>query len=86
VNLFIDCLKKMRANRSEAAYTTRARARAPVSVPITWDELSPGLASDHFTVANVAARLRRKARDPWQGYGRARQRLTATILEAVAAV
>jgi bifunctional non-homologous end joining protein LigD len=84
--ILIDYLRNNRGNTSVAAFSTRARPRAPVSVPISWEELSPKLASDHFTVANVAARLRRKARDPWQGYDRARQRLTATILEAVAAV
>jgi bifunctional non-homologous end joining protein LigD len=84
--ILIDYLRNNRGNTSVAAFSTRARARAPVSVPIAWAELSPKLASDHFTVASVPGRLHRQARDPWQGYARARQRLTSTILEAVAAV
>ena len=34
------------------------RAGAPVSMPITWDELDdPELRSDHWTIADAAARL-----------------------------
>ena len=38
---------------------------APVSTPLGWDELSPGLTSNHFTVANLPARLAHLTSDPW---------------------
>jgi bifunctional non-homologous end joining protein LigD len=42
-----------------APYSPRARAGAPVSVPITWDELDdPALRPDRFTVRDVPERLR----------------------------
>jgi bifunctional non-homologous end joining protein LigD len=41
-----------------APYSTRPAAGAPVSVPITWDELDdPGFAADRWTVSSVMARL-----------------------------
>jgi hypothetical protein len=38
--IFIDYFRNQRGSTSVAAYSTRARAGAPVSTPITWDELS----------------------------------------------
>jgi bifunctional non-homologous end joining protein LigD len=41
-----------------APYSTRPAAGAPVSVPITWDELDdPDFAADRWTVHSVTARL-----------------------------
>ncbi|MBC7837447.1 MAG: hypothetical protein H7Y39_02220 [Nitrospiraceae bacterium] len=51
-----------------AAYSTRARAGAPLSVPLAWKELSNDIRSDHFTVANVAERLKGLKVDPWRKY------------------
>jgi bifunctional non-homologous end joining protein LigD len=84
--ILIDYLRNNRGNTSVAAFSTRARAQAPLSVPLAWDELSPRLASDHFTAATVPARLRKLARDPWQGYWRCRQKLTDEAIAAVAGV
>jgi bifunctional non-homologous end joining protein LigD len=38
---------------------------APVSTPLGWDELSPSIRPDHFTVYNLPTRLRHLAGDPW---------------------
>jgi len=40
-----------------APYSVRAAAGAPVSVPITWDELSPRVRSDRWTIRDVRERL-----------------------------
>jgi bifunctional non-homologous end joining protein LigD len=81
--ILIDYLRNNRTNTSIAAFSTRARAGAPVSVPITWDELKPSLQPQALTAATLPARLARLRADPWQGYWRSRQRLTAQRLRAV---
>jgi bifunctional non-homologous end joining protein LigD len=73
--IFIDYLRNQRGATSVAAFSTRARPGAPVSVPITWDELGAIRASDHFTIASTLRRLARLAADPWAGYATLRQAL-----------
>ena len=81
--ILIDYLRNNRTNTSIAAYSTRARAGAPVSVPLTWEELRVSLRPGTFTVKTVPARLSRKP-DPWKGYWNCRQRLTQQRVRAVA--
>jgi bifunctional non-homologous end joining protein LigD len=73
--IFIDYLRNGRGATAVAAYSTRARPGAPVSVPLAWDELSEGLRADHFTVDNLRERLDFLRRDPWDGFFAQRQRL-----------
>ena len=77
--IFLDYLRNNRGSTSVAAYSTRARAGAPVSAPITWKELERGVAPDQFHVGNMRERLESLAADPWKGYGTVRQRITASI-------
>lgn len=62
-----------------AAYSTRARPRAPISVPLTWDECSPELRSDRFILHNIEERLSRLAKDPWAEYAKVHQHLTVSM-------
>ena len=80
--ILIDYLRNNRTNTSIAAYSTRARAGAPVSVPLTWEELRVSLRPASFTVQSVPIRLSRKP-DPWKGYWNCRQRLTQQRVRAV---
>jgi bifunctional non-homologous end joining protein LigD len=73
--IFVDYLRNDRGATAVAAYSTRALPRASVSTPLNWEELSPGLRSDHFTVGNMLHRLSSLKRDPWQGFFKIRQRL-----------
>jgi bifunctional non-homologous end joining protein LigD len=73
--IFIDYLRNVRGATSVAAYSTRAKPEATVSVPLSWDELSTRIASDHFTIANVRTRLDGLTGDPWAAYWTARQKL-----------
>jgi bifunctional non-homologous end joining protein LigD len=75
--IFIDYLRNARSATAICAYSTRARAGAPVSVPLRWDELTADLREDHFNIRNVPARLRKLRKDPWDGYETARRPITA---------
>jgi bifunctional non-homologous end joining protein LigD len=73
--VFIDYLRNSVEQTSVAAYSTRARAGAPVSVPLSWPELARATAANQYTVLNVMKRLGSLKQDPWQDIGRVRQKL-----------
>jgi bifunctional non-homologous end joining protein LigD len=77
--IFIDYLRNARGATAIAAYSTRAKPGAPVSVPLDWEELSHDVVSDHFTVANTPGRLRDLRRDPWADYAQAARRVTGAM-------
>ena len=77
--IFIDYLRNNRTATAVSAYSTRARAGAPVSVPLRWEEVRKDLRA-HFTIHSVPARLARMKKDPWQGYEAMRRPLTARLL------
>ncbi|MDP9108305.1 MAG: DNA ligase D [Pseudomonadota bacterium] len=79
--IFIDYLRNGVGATAVAAFSTRARAHAPVSVPIAWEELDGEVRSDTFTVVNLPARLAQLPRDPWQDYFNVDQRITAKMLK-----
>ena len=81
--IYVDYLRNAKGATAVAAYSTRARPDAPVSVPLAWDELSIDLLSDHFTVANLPDRLQDLRKDPWREYYNAKQRITRTMLSAL---
>src|SRR6185503_14394547 len=73
--ILIDVLRNNRGSTSVAAYSTRARTGAPVSVPLAWEELERGLRPDQFTVENLPRRLSSLKADPWARYFKLRQKL-----------
>jgi bifunctional non-homologous end joining protein LigD len=73
--IFLDYLRNGRGATSVVAYSTRARAGAPVSTPVTWDELGAKLAPNKFTVLNIGRRLGGLKRDPWADLAKVKQRL-----------
>lgn len=66
--IFIDYVRNTRGATAVAAYSTRARGVAPVSVPIRWDELRAGVRSDGYDIRSVPHRLAALGADPWAGY------------------
>jgi bifunctional non-homologous end joining protein LigD len=68
--LFVDYLRNAYAQTGVPPYAVRPRARAPVAMPVAWDEVEGRkLRSDAYDIRNVFRRLA-KAEDPWKGMGR----------------
>ena len=78
-------LRNGRGATAVAAYSSRAKPGATVSVPIAWEELTASLHSDSFTIENVPARLRKLKRDPWAEMAKTKQTLTAAMLKHLSA-
>jgi len=72
--IFIDYLRNSREATSVAAYSTRSRPGAPVSAPLSWEQLGRTMSGNEFTVLNLKKRLRA---DAWLDIGKVRQRLPA---------
>jgi bifunctional non-homologous end joining protein LigD len=72
--IFIDYLRNTREATAVAAYSTRARAGAPVSMPVSWQALARTTAGNQFTVLNLKKYLKQ---DAWAAIGKVRQRLPA---------
>ena len=84
--ILVDYLRNNRTNTSIAAYSTRARSVAPVSVPVAWSELTAARAPDRFTIETVPSRLTRLRTDPWKDYGKTRQTIPRGAMAALAKV
>lgn len=79
--IYIDYLRNGIGATAVAAYSLRARAGAPVALPLAWEEL-PEAASGRFTLRNVPALLASRP-DPWQAYAQARVRLAPDLLARI---
>ncbi|MFP4902117.1 DNA ligase D, partial [Paraburkholderia sp. BR14261] len=83
--IFVDYLRNNRGASTAAAYAPRARPGLGVSVPVDWDELHTLTSGDQWNVANVRGRLEALRADPWSGYEKARQRITAAMWKQLGA-
>jgi bifunctional non-homologous end joining protein LigD len=79
--IFVDYLRNGRGATTVCAYSPRARAGAPVSMPLAWDELSTALRPNRYTVENAAHRLDNVGTDPWAGFMDAAERLPGSRTE-----
>jgi bifunctional non-homologous end joining protein LigD len=75
--IFVDYLRNSREATAIAPYSTRARPGAPVSTPITWEELANQDSANRYTVLNLHQRLARLRKDPWAEIGELKQPLPA---------
>jgi bifunctional non-homologous end joining protein LigD len=81
--VYVDYVRNARGQTAVAAYSTRARPGAPVSVPLRWDELLAEGAADRWTVRNLPRRLAALQSDPWTGFPTIRQGITKRSREAM---
>ncbi|GIT81930.1 ATP-dependent DNA ligase [Leifsonia sp. LS1] len=65
--VFVDFNQANRDRTMAGAYSPRALAHAPVSTPVTWEEL-PGVDPSDFTVLTIPDRLATIG-DPWEHFG-----------------
>ena len=73
--IFVDYLRNSLGQTSVAAFSTRARAGAPVSVPVTWEELGRTRSGNQYTVLNLGKRLGSLKQDPWKDIAKVKQKL-----------
>ena len=68
--IYVDVNRIAYAQHAVAPYGVRARPRAPVAMPIRWEELDDAkLKPDRWTIRNAAERLAAEG-DAWKGIGR----------------
>jgi bifunctional non-homologous end joining protein LigD len=84
--LFIDYLRNARGATAVAAYSTRARPGAPVSAPLSWEEVESGVRSDEFSVLTLPRRLASLRRDPWADLLTTKQTISAAARRKLGAV
>ena len=80
--LYFDYLQLWRGRTMAAPYSVRAKPRATVSTPITWEEAERGFAPSDFTIATVPGRLER-AGDPFAPVSDERRRLNQSLDEVL---
>ena len=82
--VLIDYLRNGRGATAVAAYSTRRRPGAPVSMPLHWEELAHAR-PDGYTVADARSRLSALKDDPWGSFASSRVAVSDEMLAAVAA-
>lgn len=73
--IFVDYLRNGRGATSVASFSLRARAGAPVSMPLRWEDLGKLKSGDAWTLRNAPARLKRLKAHPWGDFAVLKQSL-----------
>jgi bifunctional non-homologous end joining protein LigD len=81
--IYIDYLRNGRGATAVGACSPRARPGAPVSTPVSWEEVERGVRPDAFTVETVPHRLSALPADPWAEIGKIRQSIGAAVRREV---
>lgn len=66
--IFIDWLRNARGATSVASWSLRARAGAPVAVPLRWQDLGTVSGPAAYDLAAAKRRAQRLRADPWAGF------------------
>jgi bifunctional non-homologous end joining protein LigD len=75
--IYLDYLRNDRLATAVAPLSPRARPGAPVSMPLTWAQVRPGLDPQRFTVRSVPELLAKSK--AWEGYCESERPLSAAI-------
>ena len=68
--IYVDVNRNAYAQHAVAPYGVRAKPRAPVAVPLRWEELGDSkLKPDRWTVKTISDRIEAEG-DPWKGMAR----------------
>lgn len=73
--IFIDYLRNGRGSTAVAPWSSRAKAKATVAVPVTWDEVEGGVGPGDFSMGSKELAGALKKADPWAGYDKVRKAL-----------
>ncbi|SBV37547.1 putative DNA ligase family protein [uncultured Stenotrophomonas sp.] len=76
--IFIDYLRNGRGATSVASFSLRARAVAPVAMPLRWEELGRVKRSDAYTLTSAPRRMARMKAHPWGDIAAIKQDLDRT--------
>jgi bifunctional non-homologous end joining protein LigD len=75
--VYLDPFRNAFGQTVVAPFSVRRRPGAPVSAPLRWTDVKPGLDPNAFTLARPETLMRR--RDPWEGFFAARQSIAAAL-------
>jgi bifunctional non-homologous end joining protein LigD len=72
--VYVDWMQNARGKSLAAVFTARAKPKATVSMPLTWQQIAKGVKIDDFTITNVPELLKKKG-DAWEEFFASRQAL-----------
>jgi len=72
--VYVDWMQNARGKSLAAVFTARAKPKAPVSMPLTWNQVEKGVKIEDFTIVNVPELLKKKG-DAWADFFKSRQSL-----------
>ncbi|HEU4871307.1 MAG TPA: non-homologous end-joining DNA ligase [Pyrinomonadaceae bacterium] len=72
--VYVDWMQNARGKSLAAVFTARAKPKAPVSMPLTWNQIEKGVKIQDFTIVNVPELLKKKG-DAWADFFKSRQTL-----------
>ncbi|HET6803184.1 MAG: non-homologous end-joining DNA ligase [Betaproteobacteria bacterium] len=82
--VYVDYLRNAEGATAVAAYSLRARAGLPVSMPIDWSELRAGdIRGRYYNIDNAETAIARRRADPWADYDRSRQTISGAMRRAL---
>lgn len=81
--IFIDWMRNSRGATAIAPWSLRARAGAPVAMPLSWAELDDVPRGDLMTLTDVIHYLRSSPTDPWKDLLSCSQRMSAAMVKTI---